>query len=318
VSGRLDPQAQAVLEVMQAAGEPPLHTMTVAQARDRMRAAFVTRGQPIELASVEDRVIPYPGGGLALRLYRPRTGPLPLGLFLRGGGWALNDLDTHDDLCRRLAKRSGWAIASLDYRRAPEHKYPAALLDAYVAFRWLQDNARRLGCVDSTPAVIGESAGANIAAGLSLLLRDCEASVPCYQVLIYPVTDRPGRWPSYEERGVGYALDRDQLHWFLAQYASADCVVADPYLFPLCAEDLSRLPPTLVVTAEFDPLRDEGAAFARQLAQAGVEVEHEHAADQMHGFLMLARVVSRADALVSMIAARLAARGNGSVSPDVI
>lgn len=303
----LDPEVQALLEVMDATGAAPIHTLTVEEARQRMSATLGTRGEPLALASVQDVSVPFPGGHLRLRLYRPTEGVLPVALFLHGGGWTINDLDTHDELCRRLARRSGWLLASLDYRRAPEHKHPAALEDAYVAFRWLLDNAGRLGCDREVSAVAGESSGATTAAALTLLLRDSAAPMPTYQVLAYPMMDAPGSWPSQTEMGSGYTLDRAQIDWFAGHALPACYDRYDPYLFPLHAKDLAGLPPALVMTAEFDPLRDEGVAYVEKLTQAGVAIEHVHAADQSHGFLLLSKAVSRAGELVDHVADSLAA-----------
>jgi acetyl esterase len=306
MTSQLDPQAQDLLDVIGAAGLTPIHDLPVADARERMRATLIGTAEPTALMGVEDVSLASPGGPLRLRLYRPREGTLPVALFFHGGGWTLNDVDTHDDLCRRLARRSGWLFASLDYRRAPEHKHPAALEDAYLAYRWLLDNEERIGCDSTCRAVVGESSGGTIAASLTLLLRDRGAPMPTYQVLAYPLMDVVDRWPSRGERGSGYTLDLEQVRWFLDHYMPAGCDPADPYLFPLTGKDLSGLPPALVMTAEFDPLRDEGVAYAKQLAQAGVTVEHLHAGDQMHGFLMLSRAVDRAGQLVDHLADALA------------
>jgi acetyl esterase len=302
----LDPDARALLEVMSASGAEPIHALPVEEARKRMRATLITRGEPLRLASVEDVVAPTAQGGLRLRLYRPAAGVLPVALFLHGGGWTLNDLDTHDGLCRRLARRSGWLLASLDYRRAPEHKHPAPLEDAYVAYRWLLDNAHRIGCDPMVRAVVGESSGGTTAAALTLVLRDSGAPMPTYQAIAYPMTDVPGRWPSHAERGSGYPLDGHMVDCFFLQYVTPAYDRGDPYLFPLRAPDLSGLPPALVMTAEFDPLRDEGVAYAKKLAEAGVAVEHVHADDQMHSFLLLDRAVKKASVLTDRLADALA------------
>lgn len=294
----LDPQAQDLIDVMAAAGAAPIHTMSVDDARQRMRATLIPRGAPLELANVEDLSVSTLDGALGVRLYRPADGVLPVALFFHGGGWTLNDLDTHDDLCRRLARRSGWMFVSVDYRRAPEHKHPAALDDAYHAYHWLLENGERLGCDPALRAVVGESSGGTIAAALTLRLRDENISMPSYQVIAYPLLDTPDRWPSYRERGNGYMLDRAQLEWYLGHYLPAGCDLEDPYLFPLHAQDFAGLPPTFVMTAEFDPLRDGGVAYVERLAQQGVPVEHLHVADQMHGFLLLGRVVAKAASLV--------------------
>lgn len=306
VTIQLDPQAQDLLDVIGAAGLAPIHTLSAADARERMRATLISATEPLALMSVEDVSLATPSGALRLRLYRPCDGTLPVALFFHGGGWMLNDVDTHDDLCRRLAKRSGWLLASLDYRRAPEHKHPAALEDAYHAYRWLLDNAGLIGCDPTCRAVVGESSGGTTAASLTLLLRDSGAPMPTYQVIAYPLMDTLDNWPSRCERGSGYILDGEQVRWFLDNCLPADCDPADPYLFPLAGGDLAGLPPALVMTAEFDPLRDEGVAYAEKLARAGVIVEHLHADDQMHGFLMLSRAVARAGQWVDRLADVLA------------
>jgi acetyl esterase len=304
---QLDPQAQDLLDVATAAGLAPAYTLSVEQARDRMRATLIARGEPPPLLRVENVSLPTPSGALGMRLYRPIEGTLPAALFIHGGGWTLNDLDTHDRLCRLIARRSGWLLASLDYRRAPEHKHPAALDDAYFGYRWLLDNAQRIGADAKCSAIVGESSGGTTAASLSLLLRDAGGPLPSYQVLAYPATDLYDRWPSYQERGIGYALDRGHLLWFFENYLHPDCDLEDRYLMPMTAEDLSGLPPTLVMTAEFDPLRDEGIAYVEKLASAGVSVEHLHVEDQMHGFLLLDRGVARAGELIESLADALAA-----------
>jgi acetyl esterase len=312
VTKQLDPEAQALLDVMHAVGAPAPNTLPVEQAREQARAALLTRGQPLALHHVEDVRLPSPDGVLALRLYRPRPGVLPIALFLHGGGWTLNDIDTHDALCRRIAKRSGWLLASLDYRRAPEHRHPAALEDARLAYDWLLDSAPRLESNPELVALIGESSGASTAAALALLLRDTGSPPPAFQILAYPPVDVPGRWPSYQERSSGYTLERSLMHWFVEQNLPPDFdptdPYRDPYLFPLGAPDLGGLPPALVMTAEFDPLRDEGIAYAKRLAAAGVPVEHLHVDDQMHGFLMVDRAVARAGELIDYLADALAAR----------
>jgi len=298
---------------MQAVGAPALHTLPVERARAQMRSALLTRGEPLALRNVEDVRVPSPHGGLPLRLYRPGPGVLGIALFLHGGGWVLNDLDTHDGLCRRIAKRSGWLLASLDYRRAPEHRHPAALHDARLAYDWLLENAARLEADPALVALLGESSGANTAAALALLLRDSGAPPPALQILAYPPVDVPDRWPSHRERGSGYTLDSPLLRWFVEHNLPADFDPADPYrdpyLFPLGAPNLAGLPPALVFTAEFDPLRDEGIAYAERLAAAGVAVEHLHVDDQMHGFLMVDRAIARAGELIDRLADALAARG---------
>lgn len=304
---QLDPQAQALLEVMRVSGAQQPYVLPVAQAREQMRSAFVTKGESIALHSVKHVVLPTLEGTLDMRLFRPTDGVLPVALFLHGGGWTLNDLDTHDRLCRLIARRSGWLIAALDYRRAPEYKHPAALEDAHWAYRWLLDNGERIGADAATVALVGESSGATIAASLTLLLRDLGARLPVLQVLAYPLVDGSSNWSSYEEHGSGYTLDREFVRWSLDNYVPTGYDRADPYLLPLAASDHRGLSPALVMTAEFDPLRDEGIAYARALARAGVAVEHIHAEDQMHSFLLLDRAIAKAGALIDRLADALSA-----------
>jgi acetyl esterase len=308
MSPQLDPEAQALLEVMRAAGTPQAYQLSVDDAREQMRSALVTRGEPIPLHSVEDASVPTPQGPLKMRLYRPGSGCLSMALFLHGGGWTLNDLDTHDRLCRRIARRSGRLVASLDYRRAPEHQHPAALEDAHFAYRWLLDNAERIDASTSNVAFVGESSGATTAACLTLLLRDMGAPLPTLQFLAYPITDMCDRWPSYQERGDGYILDAELARWFVGNYMPVGHDPADPYLFPLAADDLNGVVPTFIVTAEFDPFRDEGIAYAQKLAAAGVMVEHVHVEDQMHGFLLLDRAIGKAGTLIDRFADMLSCR----------
>jgi acetyl esterase len=317
MSPQLDPEAEALLEVMRAAGTAPSYTLPIEEAREQMRAALMTKGEPIALHSVKDISLPTPHGALPMRLFRPVPGPLPTALFIHGGGWTLNDLDTHDRLCRRIARRSGWLLASLHYRRAPEHRHPAALEDAHIAYRWLLDNAERVEGSPSHLALVGESSAGTTVACLTLLLRDLGAPMPAIQILAYPLTDAYEGWPSYRERGAGYMLDRESLGWFMGNYLPAGQDREDRYLFPLAALDLSGLAPTLIMTAEFDPLRDEGIAYAQKLAAAGVAVEHIHVEDQMHGFLLLDRAVAKAGALIDLLADALATQASAEAARKV-
>jgi acetyl esterase len=318
----LDPQARALLDVVLAAGLPPVHTLPVEQARERMRTALMARGEPSALLRVEQASCPTAHGAIPIRLYRPAEGVLPMVLFLHGGGWTINDLDTHDRLCRLVARRSGCLLAALDYRRAPEHKHPAALEDAYLGYRWLLDNAKRIGGNVTCRAIVGESSGGTMAASLALLLRDMGAPMPTYQVLAYPMTDIFGRQRSHRERGEGYMLDSSHLTWFLGNYLPDGHDPEDRYLFPMMAPDLAGLPSTLMLTAEFDPLRDDGVFYAQRLAGAGVDVKHLHASDQMHGFLLLDSAIDRVtgwiEELGDALAAHAAGAGRGFSSPPTM
>lgn len=296
MSTTLDSQAQKLLDVAKAAGLAPPYELSPPEARERMRATFISPDAPLDVAMVQDTTVPGPMGGIPIRIYRPgeTTGDRAL-LFLHGGGWVVNDLDTHDHLCRRLALRSKAVVVAVHYRRSPEWKYPAAQEDCYAAWRWLVDNAESIGINPGAPlAVIGDSSGGTMATSLALTCRDRGAPFPAAQVLAYPVIRFYDETASYEEHAVGYSLNRDFMRWFIDSHVGPDTDLTDPYLFPHYARDLSGLPKALILTAEFDPLRDEGVAYAEHLAEAGVKVDHWHLGDQMHGFLMQDRAIDRA------------------------
>jgi acetyl esterase/lipase len=308
VSATLDPQAQRLLDAAKAAGLAPPYELPPPEARERMRAAFIAPGEPLPVHRVEDAVVPGPAGGIPLRVFHPgEQAGGPVVVFLHGGGWVVNDLDTHDHLCRRLARGSGATVVAVDYRRSPEWRYPAALEDCYAAWRWLLDNAEALGVDAARTAVVGDSSGGTLATALALLCRDRGAPAPAVQVLAYPVTRLYDETDSYEECAVGYSLNRDFMRWFIDHHVDQRTDLGDPYLFPSHAPRLGGLPRALVLTAQFDPLRDEGAAYARLLADAGVRVEHWHLDDQMHGFLMQDRAIDRADQTIDELGVWLAA-----------
>lgn len=312
----LDPQAQALLDAAKASGLPPVYQLPVAEARERMRAAFISPDEPIGVHAVEDLVVPGPAGGIPIRIYHPYPPTYavyppspdltPGVLFLHGGGWVVNDIDTHDHLCRRLALESRAVFVSAEYRRSPEHRYPAALEDAYVVWRWMNDRFNQVGLDAKRLAVAGDSSGGTLATALCLLCRDRGAPVPAAQVLGYVVTRMYDETASYDELATGYSLNRDFMHWFLDHYIDARTDRDDPYLFPSRAADLGSLPPALVLTAEFDPLRDEGAEYAEKLRSAGVAAEHWHLENQMHGFLMQDRAIARASETIDNVGRWLA------------
>jgi acetyl esterase/lipase len=293
---QLDPQAQSLLEAMKAARQPPLFTLPAPDARRARRRQLVVDPPRVEIVKVEDDLVPGPLGGIPLRWYwpSPKDG-LPVTLYFHGGGWTVDDLDTHDHLCRRLASRSQAVVVSVAYRRGPEHPYPAAVDDAYAATQWVLAVGRERGVDPTRLAVAGDSAGGNLATVVALLCRDRRGPAVRFQALAYPVTDhwQAGR-ASYEQYAEGYTLSRDFMKWAFEHYLPDGFDRADPYVFPLRAADLSGLPPALIVTAEFDPLRDEGHAYAERLRAAGVAVEYVHLEDQLHGFLLQEAIVDRA------------------------
>ncbi|MFF5011695.1 alpha/beta hydrolase [Streptomyces sp. NPDC001165] len=304
----LDPQAQALLDAAAASGFPPVYTLPHQEARERMRAAFI-QGEPEQIDRIEDFRIPAEHGSIPARLYHPvPTETLPLVLFFHGGGWTVNDLDTHDRLCTLLANGSRSAVLSVDYRRAPEYKYPAAVEDAWSALDWVAGDQRVPGVDPARIAVVGDSSGGTIAAALALKARDRGGPSLTQQVLIYPVTDYlDPPTASYVSRATGYSLNLAFMQWSWDNYLPENWSRDDGHLFPLRARDLAGLPPALVITAEFDPLRDEGMAYAQRLKDAGVPTQHWHFEDQMHGFVMQTRAISKARKAVEDVAAHLAA-----------
>ena len=283
----LHPEAAAFLEQVARQKAHPFETLPIDIAR---RAAIVGAGaspNPPELARVEDRSIARPDGtSLPIRVYTP-LGAKPFGvcLYFHGGGWVLNNLDTHDDLVRRLSAESGCLFVNVDYRLAPEHKFPAAIDDAYTALGWVYDHAAEIGCDQNRIAVAGDSAGANLAAVACLMTRDRSGPPVAFQALIYPITDCDFERPSYQENAEGYFLTRREMIWFWNQYVSSPDEMRDPYASPLLAKSLKGLPPASILTAEYDPLRDEGEAYAAALAAAGVNVTLKRYDGMIHAFV---------------------------------
>jgi len=277
----MHPQSVSLMALIASIGDPPLSDTTPAAAR----ALRTSRLKP-SLVAIHD-VRDLHAGGVPARLYRPsdRT-DLGLLVYFHGGGWVLSDLDTHDDACRRLADGSGHAVLSIDYRLAPEHPFPAGLEDCLTATRWAYAHAAELGCRADLLAVGGDSAGGNLAAVVAQL----QPAPLVHQLLIYPVTDCTSSLPSYTERATGAFLTAESMQWFIDHYLGGRTSAGDPRVSPLFAADhvLASTPPATVITAEFDPLRDDGIAYARRLEENGVPTSHVHFSGTMHGFLTLA------------------------------
>ena len=288
----LHPQVKALLDALAEAGGPPLDELSVGEARAVFKD-LVALDQPEEVTRVDDRQIPVDGYDLPLRVYTPTDavgGNAPLLLWLHGGGWVIGDLDTADAVARALANRSGAVTVSVDYRLAPEHPAPAPLEDCLAALTWCVENAELLGVDASRVAVGGDSAGGNLAACLCQRVRDEYGPDIDFQLLVYPVTDCTLCSPSIEENAEGYFLTKAAMHWFVGHYVG-EGDAKDPAVSPLHADSLAGLPPALVITAEFDPLRDEGDAYATALRDAGVPVEHLRYDGQIHGFFSLPAVL---------------------------
>jgi acetyl esterase len=294
-SERLHPEARLLLEMMDAQPAPPLETLDPVEARaSRLEPMKMLGGQPDALGRVEDLSIPGPGGDLPVRIYANEPGGLrPALTYFHGGGFVFGNLDTHDAVCRALAKESGAVVISVDYRLAPEHKFPAAVEDSHAATVWAAANAASLGIDARRIAVGGDSAGGNLAAVVAMLCRDAGGPALALQVLLYPVTDfSTFETTSHRELAEGYFLNRAAMDWFSALYIASDDQKRDPEVSPLLARDLSGLPPALVITAEFDPLRDEGEAYAQRLREAGVAVTMTRYPGMIHGFVSMRGVLT--------------------------
>src|SRR5712671_4021544 len=305
----LDPDAEILLEMVRAANRPAFETIGAAEARLLFNAGRkVLAPDPMPVAETRDLTIPGPGGPIPARLYRATaTGNLPVRVFFHGGGWVVGDIETHDTVCRHLANRAECAVVSVDYRLAPEHKFPAAVEDSYAAALWVADNAAALGVDPARLAVGGDSAGGNLAAAVSLMARDAGAPRICYQLLIYPATDAAMRHDSIARFAEGYVLTRSTMRWFYDQYLRIPEDAADWRVSPLLASDLAGLPPAFVLTAGYDPLCDEGDAYAARLAAAGVPVTHRRFPGQVHGFVTNGRVIRAAETALDEAAAVLKA-----------
>ena len=294
---QLDPQMKAVLEQAAAAGGKPFHQLTPGEARkaiDAMFAAF--RGTLIEVGKVEDRKIPGPASQIPVRIYSPAgSGPFGALVYFHGGGWVIGDLATHDDTCRRLTAGAGCVTISVDYRLAPEHKFPAGPEDCYAATKWVADNARSLNLDQNRLAVGGDSAGGNLAAAVALMARDRGGPKLDFQLLVYPATDCADDTASqreFAEASPDYLLSRADMEWFWGHYLGPDDK-KNPIACPSLAKSLANLPSAFVLTAEVDPLRDEGEDYAEGLRKAGVNVKLKRYNGVCHGFFSMASIIDK-------------------------
>jgi acetyl esterase len=306
--GMLDPQARAFLDDLKARGVAPLESLSPEANRASMAADAAAQGPPQSLARIEDRCVSGPGGEIPIRIFVPEE-PTPMGVlvYFHGGGWVVGNLDTHQHLCADVANAGKCIVVAVDYRLAPEHKFPAAAEDAFAATQWAMHKPGRFGGDPRRVAVGGDSAGGNLAAAVTLMARDQGAPQPAFQLLVYPILDHDYTTPSYQENAEGYYLTRSTMEWFW------DCYLADkedgkhPYASPLRAGDLGGLPPGLVITAEYDPLRDEGEAYARRLIAAGVPATLSRYDGMIHGFLRRTAIFAQARTALEEIGASLRA-----------
>jgi acetyl esterase len=307
----LDPDAAAVYKAFQEAGRPAYETLSAPEAREfYMAARLVSNPEPPELLSAEPLSIPAPHGAIPARVYIPknlrnRSGLSPSLMFFHGGGWVIGNLETHDVVCRKLAHEGEMMVISVDYRLAPEHRFPAAVDDAITATKWIAANAERLAIDPARLVVGGDSAGGNLAAVVSLAAREDGLRI-AGQLLIYPSTDMSRRHPSHSEPETSVLLTHSVIGWFLNHYFG-DADINDWRASPARAKSLAGLPPAYVLTAGADPLRDEGDEYAARLKAAGVAVTYRHFPGQFHGFFTMGKLLNQANVAVSEIATWLKA-----------
>ncbi|MGC8970321.1 MAG: alpha/beta hydrolase [Conexivisphaera sp.] len=304
----LDPKLR---EIIRSSPPSPADPDSV-PAEEIRRAAdarmLALQGAKEEVGSVEDLSARGREGDIRVRIYRPRAGArgLPLVVYYHGGGFVYYSVETHDNICRLISRMSGAAVMSVDYRLAPEHKFPAAVNDAYDALRWAAENAGRIGIDPGRVAVAGDSAGGNLAAAVSLMARDEGArDLIRAQVLLYPVLNMVDMSPSRFEFAEGYLLDERMDRWFVRQYLADPRDAYSPYASPILASDLSGLPPALVVTAEYDMLRDQGEVYAHMLRAAGVDATATRYLGMTHGFLRFYPVLRAARDAIAQVAGYL-------------
>jgi acetyl esterase len=303
----LDPDAAAVFKAFQEAGRPPYETVSPAEAREfYLQARFVSNPEPPELDRVQPLTIPSPAGPIPARIYTPRKlrkadGMAPCLVFFHGGGWVIGDLDSHDVVCRKLADEGELIVVSVDYRLAPEHKFPAAVDDAIAATRWIAEHAKQHGIDPSRLMVGGDSAGGNLAAVVAIAARDGNGPDIAGQVLIYPATDFAMTHASHREPETSILLTHSVILWFRDHYLNGAADVHDWRASPARARTLIGLPPAYVLTAGADPLRDEGDEYAHRLTEAGVPVTYRHFPGQFHGFFTMGKLLPQANVAASEI-----------------
>jgi acetyl esterase len=306
----LDPQARALLKLIEERGLPPMHTLSPAEARRfYLERRFFTQPEAPDVAAVSDLEAEGPAGTIPLRSYRPLgsqpDAALPVLVYFHGGGWTIGDLDTHDVLCRQLANGAGCAVVAVDYRMGPENRFPAAVDDCFAALRWVHAQAANLKLDARRIAVGGDSAGGNLAAVVSILARDAGAPNVDFQLLIYPATDQRRGAPSHTENAYGYLLEKPTMDYYVGNYIDDAKHHLDWRASPLLHPDLKGLPRAFVLTAGYDPLRDEGLEYAQKLSEAGVPCSLVSFPRQIHGFITMGKVIDEANTAVQLCASQL-------------
>src|SRR6202165_2915706 len=296
----LDPDAAAVYKAFQEAGRPPYENGTPAEARALyLKGRVVSNPEPPELADVKPLSIPAPHGAIPARIYTPKTlrkanGVAPCLVFYHGGGWVIGDLDSHDVVCRKLADEGELIVISVDYRLAPEHKFPAAVEDAITATTWIACNSKQLDLDASRLSIGGDSAGGNLAAVVAISARDGNGPAIAGQVLIYPAIDFALTHPSHSEPETSILLTHSVIRWFRDHYLNGAADIDDWRASPARAKTLIGLPPAYVLTAGGDPLRDEGDEYAKRMKEAGVPVTYRNFPGQFHGFFTMGKLLRQA------------------------
>lgn len=306
----LDPSAAAVIEAFRAANRPKYETMSAPEARAASALGrVVAQPDPPQLASVEDISAPTPDGPVPLRVYKPVTlpknGPAPALIFYHGGGWVIGDLDSHDVVCKQMADQAGFIVVAVHYRLAPEHKFPAAAVDAIAATQWIVDNAATLGIDTDRVFAGGDSAGGNLTAVVTINARDNGGPKFKGQVLIYPATDFAMTHPSHSDPDTSVLLTHSLIRWFSDHYLNGKADIDDWRASPARMENLKGLPQAYLMTAGADPLHDEGVEYKDRLKSAGVEVSYSEYPGQFHGFWTMGKLLPEANKLTSEIAAWL-------------
>ncbi len=304
----LEPVSKKLMEDLAASGQPPRYLLPPVEARISATKLFIAAAGTLDpVAKVEDFAIPGLGGEIPIRVITPAgNGPFPVLVYSHGGGWTFGNIDTHEAACRKLANEAGCVVVSVEYRLAPENKFPAAAEDAYSATKWVADNAARINVDPTRIAVGGDSAGGNAAAVTCLMARDRGGPAIAFQLLIYPVLDyyEPGT-PSYQEHATGYFLTQEAMKKYWENYLADPAEAKNPYASPLQAENLAGLPPALLVLAEYDPLVDEGKLYAVRLEQAGVYAKINFYEGVMHGFFNMPGMIELARQAISEAAQEL-------------
>jgi acetyl esterase len=305
----LDPQARALLDAAKASGAPEMWELTPDQARvEYLRRTERVRAD-VDIYRVEDRQIPGPVQTIKVRVYTPQVSQeqasLPVLVWYHGGGFVIGDLDSHDSACRALANQTECLVVAVDYRLAPEHKFPGAVEDCEAALQWVAAHATELGGDPGRIAVGGDSAGGNLAAVVALLAREKGGPKLCFQLLIYPCVAPEPETPSHHQFAEGYLLTRKTITWFFKQYLRSSKDTLDPRYAPLEEKDLSSLPPSLVIVAGFDPLRDEGVDYAKALIDAGNKVTLSNYEGMIHGFYLMGGMIDKANQAIEESARHL-------------